>query len=198
MPKMVSLLLAAGHSSRMGQPKALLEWNQQPLILHQIKMLQTLGYPVAVVLGAHERIIGAQLKDQQILSVSHPNYDAGMGSSIAAGILAIRHLQPEAVLILAVDQPLLTSAYLKELIDYYQKNQAGIVQSVSTEGWKGIPVIFSERYFDVLEGLVGDDGAKPVVKQHLDDSLAFTPSNQLTDIDTYTEYQELKKTTHQS
>ncbi len=198
MPKMVSLLLAAGHSSRMGQPKALLEWNQQPLILHQIKMLQTLGYPVAVVLGAHGRIIGAQLKDQQILSVSHPNYDAGMGSSIAAGILAIRHLQPEAVLILAVDQPLLTSTYLKELIDYYQKNQAGIVQSVSTEGWKGIPVIFSERYFDVLEGLVGDDGAKPVVKQHLDDSLAFTPSNQLTDIDTYTEYQELKKTTHQS
>jgi len=198
MPKMVSLLLAAGHSSRMGQPKALLEWNQQPLILHQIKMLQTLGYPVAVVLGADERIIGAQLKDQQILSVSHPNYDAGMGSSIAAGILAIRHLQPEAVLILAVDQPLLTSTYLKELIDYYQKNQAGIVQSVSTEGWKGIPVIFSERYFDVLEGLVGDDGAKPVVKQHLDDSLAFTPSNQLTDIDTYTEYQELKKTTHQS
>ena len=198
MPKIVSLLLAAGHSSRMGQPKALLEWNQQPLILHQIKMLQTLGYPIAVVLGAHKELITTQLKDKKVLRISHPNYEAGMGSSIAAGISAIRHLQPEAVLILAVDQPLVTSTYLNELIAYYQKNQAGIVQSVSTEGWKGIPVIFNERYFDALEGLVGDVGAKPVVKNHMADCLAFTPSELLTDIDTYAQYQELKKSTHQS
>lgn len=195
MPKIVSLLLAAGHSSRMGQPKALLEWQQEPLIKHQLKTLKALECPIAVVLGAHEEAISTVLKDEEVLRVSHTRFDAGMGSSIAAGVIAIRHLQPEAVLIVAVDQPLITTTYLKGLIDFFHQNAAGIVQSTSTEGWKGIPAIFSATYFDDIERLDGDLGAKPVVKNHLEDCLAFTPSELLADIDTYAQYEALKKTT---
>ena len=198
MPKLAALLLSAGHSSRMGQPKALLEWQGQPLISHQLKTLKALDCPIAVVLGAHEEAISTVLKNEEVLRISHARFDAGMGSSIAAGISAIRDLQPDAVLIVAVDQPLITATYLKALVDFFDQNTSGIVQSTSTQGWKGIPVVFSAAYFDELEGLDGDFGAKPVAKNHLDDCLAYTPSALLTDIDTYAQYQALKKANPQS
>ena len=198
MPKLAALLLSAGHSSRMGQPKALLEWQQRPLIKHQLETLRALNCPIAVVLGANEEAISTVLKDEEVLRVSHARFDAGMGSSIAAGISAIRPLQPEAVLIVAVDQPLITATYLKALVDFFHQNPNGIVQSTSTEGWKGIPAIFSATYFDELEGLDGDFGAKPVVKKHFDDCLAYAPSALLADMDTYAQYEALKKATPQS
>ena len=198
MPKLAALLLSAGHSSRMGQPKALLEWQQRPLIKHQLETLKALDCHIAVVLGAHEEAISTVLKNEEVLRVSHARFDAGMGSSIAAGISAISYLQPEAVLIVAVDQPLITATYLKALVEFFHQNPAGIVQSTSTEGWKGIPAIFSASYFDELEALDGDFGAKPVVKSHFDDCLTYTPSELLTDMDTYAQYEALKKANPQS
>ena len=198
MPKLAALLLSAGHSSRMGQPKALLEWQQRPLINHQLETLKALDCPIAVVLGAHEEAISTVLKNEEVLRVSHARFDAGMGSSIAAGISAISYLQPEAVLIIAVDQPLITATYLKALVEFFHQNPAGIVLSTSTEGWKGIPAIFSASYFDELEALDGDFGAKPVVKKHFDDCLTYTPSELLTDMDTYAQYEALKKANPQS
>jgi molybdenum cofactor cytidylyltransferase len=99
MPKLAALLLSAGHSSRMGQPKALLEWQGKPLINNQLKTLKALDCTIGVVLGAHEEAISTVLKNEEVLRVSHARFDAGMGSSIAAGVSAIRHLNPEAVLI---------------------------------------------------------------------------------------------------
>ncbi|MCA9729424.1 MAG: NTP transferase domain-containing protein, partial [Candidatus Eisenbacteria bacterium] len=45
------LLLAAGQSIRMGQPKSRLSWQGRPLLLHQIEALLDAGAdPVVVVL----------------------------------------------------------------------------------------------------------------------------------------------------
>ena len=47
-----SILLAAGMSTRMGEPKALLDWGGEPLIRYQIRQIQEAGVDeVALVLG---------------------------------------------------------------------------------------------------------------------------------------------------
>ncbi|HPF52804.1 MAG TPA: NTP transferase domain-containing protein, partial [Draconibacterium sp.] len=52
MDKIPIILLAAGSSSRMGQPKQLLSWGKQTLIEFQVEKLLKLGNPVYVVLGS--------------------------------------------------------------------------------------------------------------------------------------------------
>ena len=51
------ILLAAGASSRMGQPKQLLPWGEQTLIEHQIHTLLKTGNPVNVVLGSNSKLV---------------------------------------------------------------------------------------------------------------------------------------------
>ena len=48
-PRVAAVLLAAGESTRMGEPKALLPWGGQPLIAHQVAALHEAGYAPLVV-----------------------------------------------------------------------------------------------------------------------------------------------------
>ena len=86
MVKIPILLLAAGSSSRMGRPKQLLPWGKQTLIEHQIQTLLQTGNPVNVVLGAHSESVIPVIKNMGSFIFFNPDWEQGMGSSIAAGI----------------------------------------------------------------------------------------------------------------
>jgi CTP:molybdopterin cytidylyltransferase MocA len=83
------LVLAAGASSRMGYPKALLPTPANvPLAVHQMRLLRAAGCPrVAVVLGAHAESIAKKITDGEV--VQHPDWAKGRLTSIQAGLRAL-------------------------------------------------------------------------------------------------------------
>ena len=85
-PSHAGLVLAAGASSRMGYPKALLPLpHGTPLAMHQMRLLRAAGCdPVAVVLGSHADAIAAKITDGQV--IKNPDWSQGRLTSIQAGL----------------------------------------------------------------------------------------------------------------
>src|ERR1700678_747643 len=79
------VLLAAGGGSRLGQPKALVEFGGQTLAERGVAMLRDGGAdPVLIVSGAVPVSVAAAR------TVHNPGWRTGMGSSLAAGLRALR------------------------------------------------------------------------------------------------------------
>ena len=100
-----SILLAAGMSTRMGEPKALLDWGGEPLIRYQIRQLQEAGADeVVVVLGHRSDDIHRRLRGLAYRSVLNPTYQLGRAGSLRAGAKAVNR-EARAIVLLNVDQP---------------------------------------------------------------------------------------------
>lgn len=192
MPSLEILLLAAGESKRMGQPKALLDWFGQSLLELQFKKLQALNLPISLVLGAYSKEILELSKPLEIETFVNPNWQDGMGASLAFGVQELLRNKPqtEAILLFLVDQPLLEISDLNRLLSCFQENSGKIIVSQSDEGWSGPPAIFPKSFFSALKNLSGDDGAKPVVKRNQASVLKLEMPN-MADMDTPEAYQRL-------
>jgi molybdenum cofactor cytidylyltransferase len=136
-----AVLLAAGESTRMGQLKALLVWEGQPLVRYQAEAL--LAAPVervVVVLGYRSEALEPLLPSDRRLSVVHnQGYGSGKVSSIVTGISAI---DPSShVLILGVDQPR-AAATIRTVCDAHLAG-AHSISIAAFEGRRGHPVIIA-------------------------------------------------------
>jgi len=194
MIKAEILLLTAGKSSRMGQPKALLSIKGQSLISYQIDRLKELGLPITVVLGAYADAISNAATSKEVRLVLNKDFEKGMGSSIAFGTTSIQNTNPEidAILVCAIDQPLIPLDHFKNLLSTASKTNFSIIQSLSEVGWRGIPTLFKSNHFKALSKLTGDEGAKSIIQNHRSTVKAVkAPSDSLIDIDTYEQYQSL-------
>ena len=133
----------------MGEPKQLLTFNGSTLLQHAIASAIQLGKgPVVVVLGAHEEKIRVQLNKEDILVVQNPVWREGMGSSVRAGLRALIEAHPEtdSAIFLPCDQPLLTAATLRGLIETHQSTGMPIVAS-DYNGALGSPALFLHAHF---------------------------------------------------
>ncbi len=136
------LVLAAGESTRMGQPKPLLRWGPRTLLQHQIDALTRAGcQPVVVVLGHEAAAIRAHLTGTAPCQiVENPEYRQGRAESVRAGIRAIP-AGAEAVVIINVDQPCRADT-VRALIA--ARRRTGALIAVPThQGKAGHPAIFA-------------------------------------------------------
>ena len=106
-PRLAALLLAAGASTRMGKPKALLPWVGVPLVRHQVDLLaaQPAIDQLIVVVGALLDEVRATLEGTSARVVPNPHFREGRATSLAVGARALRG-GPASVLVVNVDQPL--------------------------------------------------------------------------------------------
>jgi len=182
------LIIAAGSSSRLGQPKQLLPFKDGNLLSHTIKVcLESEIGTVHLILGANNEAILKETDTSKCQVHFNPNWKNGMGSSIAFGIQQIKE-DIDGVIITMADQPFLKKEQLKQLIE---KPTSQIVISKYEEG-KGPPTYFSKAYFEELSNLSGDDGAKAVIKKHqsIVQFVSFPKGN--IDIDTKADLKYLK------
>jgi molybdenum cofactor cytidylyltransferase len=195
MAEIPILLLAAGSSSRMGQPKQLLPWGEQTLIEHQIQTLLQTGNPVNVVIGSNSDLILPIIEKYPENIFINADWELGMGSSISFGIRQIIQKFPEAegVLIMLLDQPLLTTSYLKKMLSAFLHGTQQILVSHSASGWTGVPVLFDKCYFKELAELSNEEGAKKIVKRHEEKVILLDGGGLLADMDTPETYQQLLK-----
>ena len=164
-----AILLAAGASRRLGHPKQLVHVDGETLLARTMRMAHEAGAePVFVVLGGNQASIEAVVDFSQAIRVSNANWEQGIATSICAGVEAVQVFCPEAdaVLILVCDQPFLTAAHLRSLIEIC--GRAGSVSIVASgyKGVAGIPAIFPKAYFAELRALTGDTGAKVILRSH--------------------------------
>lgn len=193
MAKIPILLLAAGSSSRMGQPKQLLPWGEQTLIEHQIQTLLKTDHPVNVVIGSYSNLIISVIEKFPINIFINIDWELGMGSSISLGISQIIQKFPDeiGVLITLLDQPLITASYLQKMLDAFQSGSRQIIVSHSASGWTGVPVLFDQCYFKELSELKNEEGAKKIVKHHEENVISLDGGEMLEDIDTPETYLRL-------
>jgi molybdenum cofactor cytidylyltransferase len=193
MAEIPILLLAAGSSSRMGQPKQLLPWGEQTLIGHQIQTLLKTDHPVNVVLGSNSNLIIPVIEKFQVNIFINTAWESGMGSSISFGIRQIMQKFRDAngVLITLLDQPLVTTSYIEKMLGEFLHGSQQILVSRSDSGWTGVPVLFDKCYFKELTGLSNDEGAKKVFKRHEKKVILLYGDELLDDMDTPETYQKL-------
>ena len=193
MPEIPILLLAAGGSSRMGQPKQLLPWGNQTLIEYQIGILQDAGNPINVVIGSNSDLVIPVIEKYPVNIFINTEWESGMGSSISFGIGQIIQKFPAAdgVLITLLDQPLLTTSYFEKMFDAYQPNSKQILVSRSASGWTGVPVLFDALYFKDLTQLKNDEGARKIIKRNEEQVILLEGGEMLEDMDTPEKYLQL-------
>ena len=182
------IILAAGPSSRMGQPKQQLLIDGKSLLIRTVETaLQSDVGKVIVVLGASEEVHRELLKEVPVETIFNPNWQAGMGSSLKAGLSHAFSINPrtEAIIVMVCDQPLLQSSHIKSLIEKYRKTNALIVASVYSNT-TGVPALFDQKIFGKILELDDEQGAKKIIQQHEVETINF-PEGAI-DLDTPEEY----------
>ncbi|HEY3247255.1 MAG TPA: nucleotidyltransferase family protein [bacterium] len=182
--KIAAVVLAAGPSRRMGRPKLSLLHRGEPLIRRAVRAAVDGGCDdVIVVIGAHDAEYAPLLAGTRARVVHNAAFEAGMGSSIQAGIEALFSDTQAAVIMLA-DQAFVDGAIIRRLIETYRDSSMRIVTSMY-EGVRGAPTLFDRALFLELLLLQSDQGARSVVQtypRHV--ATVEIPADAARDIDT--------------
>lgn len=165
MDGLAAILLAAGASTRLGQPKQLIQMGGKSLLLRAAESAIASGAsPVMVVLGRDAETFAAELAGLPVLPVTNESWREGMGSSLRCGLEALQREDSStaAVLLMVCDQPWVTAAHLRELWERYVAS--GKVVAVRHGDGPGGPAIFPARYVADLVQVVGDKGARSLLR----------------------------------
>ena len=165
------MILAAGASSRFGSPKWRAEVDGERLLDRVVRTAHDAGLLCLVVSGAHELQTDA-------LVVHNPNWETGLSSSLSVGVAAARERGAERVVIVSLDQYLVTADDLRELVD-----RCDPISAASYAGVLGIPACFAASIFDELQRLTGDRGARTLLRDSDDVHVVEMPHAAF-DIDT--------------
>jgi molybdenum cofactor cytidylyltransferase len=190
-----AILLAAGSSERLGQPKQLLPWRGQTLLRHAAEVTLASGVsPIVVVLGSRADEMATELNGLDVHKVVNPVWQQGMGSSLRSGLIALFALANlDAVLVLLCDQPLVTPDYLDSMIARYHEDPRLAVASKYEDSVLGPPCLFSKELFPRLQALSGAQGARALLGKLAPDQLSVLPfPDGLTDVDTWEDWERLR------
>jgi molybdenum cofactor cytidylyltransferase len=185
-----AILLAAGGSKRMGEPKLLLKWEHSSIIEKSVDtLLASKIDELIVVIGYQSRAVLRRLGSRRLKTVINRQYRTGMSTSIRRGLGQVSS-KSEAILIALADQPSIETDLIDHLIDVYRQNLHGIVLP-SYKGKRGHPVILNRfRYEEEMGNLTGDVGCRPILNRHPEDILEVEVKSEgvVADIDSWEEY----------
>ncbi|SEI40937.1 molybdenum cofactor cytidylyltransferase [Dyadobacter sp. SG02] len=187
------VILAAGNSSRLGEPKQLLQYQGKSLIRHIAEAaLEIVGGNVIVVTGSNSELIDTELKDLPCKLAFNTAWQEGMSVSIKTGIHALAGHAPHVKgSVLAVsDQPFVSVEIFLALIHTFEKTGKGIIASQYSDSL-GTPAFFAASYFPALLQLTGAEGAKKLFKRYADDVVPYPFPEGSIDIDTQEDYKRL-------
>ena len=157
-----AVMLAAGLARRMGRQKLLLQLQGKPVVRLSVEHIVSHVEDVVVVTGPEDTAIRQALEDLPVRFAVNPRPQDGQGTSIAAGVAALKPWTTAALIALG-DQPRMPAAVVPALLDAFRRSGQAIVAPVY-QGVHGTPVLFSSEVFGELRALTGDAGARAVVK----------------------------------
>lgn len=189
------ILLAAGNSSRMGSPKQLLVYQGKTFLERITDTALEVFDPnqIVLVLGARHHEISSVIKNKNIHIVINENWESGMASSIQSGMKTLSGLFPkmERCFISVCDQPYLTNNLFSKMFQLQKTSGKEIVVTKYADTL-GVPALFSKKYFKSLMELTGEQGAKKIIQQNMNDVESFEFEKGAVDIDSPSDYNHLK------
>lgn len=185
-----ALVLAAGGSSRLGQPKQLLIAGGRNLLETVVDQVCASSVDeVVVVVGAYADQILAASDLGRSRVVRNPDYGSGMSSSLRVGIRSLGR-QPQRVVVVLGDQPGVSARMIDELVDL-QVHSGHPAAALTSSGILQPPVVLARELWPQLRRLRGDTGLRAWLRSQ-PDLVATLPwvaaSGQPVDIDTMSDW----------
>ncbi len=192
------IILAAGESSRYGEPKQLLDWKGEPFVRVVAKRALEAGLsPVIVVTGANAEQVESAVKGLEVRIARNEEWKSGQASSIQVGVFSLTSAplpQGEgyagAGIFLLVDQPQITTSILQALVERHAEGLHSVVAPMVMDR-RANPVLFDRGTFADLLTLEGDTGGRAIFHKYKVEYLPWHDDRLLLDVDTPEHYQRL-------
>ncbi len=173
-PRIATLVLAAGRSSRMRGPNKLLaEINGVPMVAHIVRAaLASQAVSVTVVLGHMAQEVRAAVASlgpsaAKVGFVENPGYVDGLSTSLRAGLGALP-ADIDGALVCLGDMPAVSPSQLDKLIAAFNPVEGRSICVPTVGGKRGNPVLWDRRFFAEMTGVSGDTGARHLIGEHAD------------------------------
>ena len=189
-----AVILAAGASSRLGQPKQLLSFQGESLLRRAVRSALEAGCPyVTAVAGDARDRIEMELRGTPAVVAENSEWRRGLGTSVRCGLRHLLSSRPEidAVVLLVCDQPFLDADVIRSLIARQESSGKPIVAS-SYAGTLGIPALFHHTCFESLLALPDDSGAKMLIESRSADVAQVEFEKGAIDIDTPEDFEQIR------
>ena len=162
-PFVSALVLAAGASTRLGQPKQLLPLGPTTLLGRVVAEARAAAAldEVVVVIGGAAAEVRRRIDFGGARVVENPEFSQGCASSYRTGIAAL-DARAEAVAVLLGDQPGLDRAVIDTVVGEWRRTRDRITLA-SYRGREGHPLVFARALFERLAALRGDKAAWKLV-----------------------------------
>ena len=192
-----AVILAAGGSSRLGQPKQLFMFRGETLVRRAVRAAAEAGCePILAIVGDSGEVIRRTLdiRDSRLSSSTRQEtlvrprvgeneaWRRGIGTSIRKGVEQLP-TDVEAAVLLTCDQPFLDGLIVRRLIAAHEESGKPIIAS-SYANTLGVPALFDRSCFEALLALPDDSGAKALIASRTDDVATVDFEAGAIDIDT--------------
>lgn len=168
---LAGVVLAAGRSSRMGSPKALLDFLGLPFVVRILQALEALEVKTrVVVLGPDASRIQTVIADHDCVIVKNPEPETGPIASLREALRALQRVQPSAVLVWPVDLPHVRVATVGRILETHRRTGAKAIVPTFADR-RGHPVLWGSALFkELLENPQATrEGARALLRQHAKD-----------------------------
>ena len=189
-PFVAGLVLAAGGSRRLGQPKQLLPYGGATLLDHVLDAARACGFDQLVVaIGGSSEQVRREVDLSGTTVVDNPDYGSGCSSSIAAGVGAVDP-RAEALVLMLGDQPGVTPETVSALIA--GRGDGTPIAVCRYDDGRGHPLTFGRAMFGELGELHGDKAVWKLMDRLGDDVVEVRiPGPVPTDVDTREDYEAI-------
>jgi molybdenum cofactor cytidylyltransferase len=188
----VAVVLAAGQSRRMGQPKMLLPWGQTTVLGQVLQTLRESGVEeIVVVTGAEGEKVAEVATGFGGKTVFNPDFSRGeMLSSLQAGLRAlVGEAAAEAALVCLGDQPQVQTRSVRMVIERFQATGQGLVVP-SYQMRRGHPWLVARRYWEEILAMQPPESPRDFLRRHASEIeyAVVSAPDVLADLDTPEDY----------
>ncbi len=190
--RVAGVVLAAGGSSRLGQPKQLIPFRGKPLVWHAVRAALGAGLaPVVVVCGGAGAQVRRALEGEPVSFVENPTWESGQSSSVRIGLAEAEKAGIEGAVFLLADMPLVGKDLVREIISTHRRTLAPLVAPRAGER-RGNPVLFDRATFPALRELAGDRGGRSLFERYTPEWVEWDEAAML-DLDTDEDLRRLRQ-----
>ena len=187
-----AIILAAGQSMRMGQPKMLLPWGKCTVIEHVIStFLNAKIEDVIVITGGAREQVESAIGHYPIRKIHNKDYATGeMLSSIQCALEAMPD-QAQAALIGLGDQPQVQERTVQLICEEYQGSKSRLIVP-SFQMRRGHPWLVARPLWNEILGLKPPQSPRDFLNSRADEIHYVSVDSQsvLADLDTPEDYQK--------
>jgi len=188
--KIAAIILAAGQSTRMRQPKMLLPWGKTTVLGQVIETVQRSGLDEIIAVTGGERARVERLVTSYKIQVAHNAgfRSGGMLSSLQCGLRALKP-PTEAALIFLGDQPQIQEKSVRAVMSRFEETRSNLVVP-SYEMRRGHPWLAARPLWQEILSMQAAESPRDFLNRHASEIEYVTvdDSSILADLDTPDDY----------